>query len=191
MRLSVKLNVVIVKGSIIAKIILGIIILMSSLMIYDNQKHDIVPMINTVAKKVDPRQLKCMAYNIFHEANGETLHGQIAVARVVINRINHGFAKTPCSVIYQEFEIDEQKICQFSWTCDDKLDTIHPNNPAYKRAENIAFYVLAYDAFKDAIPESVLFFHNIRVNPNWPYQKIVTIGNHIFYRKKENGKVQN
>ena len=52
-----------------------------------------------VVKVIDPKQLACMAKNIFYEAGNESIMGQAAVARVVLNRINHGFAKTPCAVI--------------------------------------------------------------------------------------------
>ena len=40
-----------------------------------------------VAKTVDPKQLACMAKNIFYEAGNESINGQAAVARVVMNRI--------------------------------------------------------------------------------------------------------
>jgi hypothetical protein len=57
-------------------------------------------------------------------------------------------------------------------------------NPArYKTAKQIAYDVLAFDAYKDIIPKSVLFFHNLSVQPNWPYHKVAQIGNHIFYTK--------
>jgi spore germination cell wall hydrolase CwlJ-like protein len=85
-----------------------------------------------VAKVVDPKQLACMAKNIFYEAGNESIMGQAAVARVVLNRVSHGFAKTPCAVVYQahtvEKVIDEEtvkvKLCQFSWVCEDKGDAL-------------------------------------------------------------------
>ena len=60
----------------------------------------IFPEITANLKKIDMKQVACMAKNIFYEAGSETLPGQAAVARVVINRVNHGFAETPCKVIY-------------------------------------------------------------------------------------------
>jgi spore germination cell wall hydrolase CwlJ-like protein len=60
-----------------------------------------------VAKVVDPKQLTCMAKNIFYEAGSESLNGQAAVARVVMNRIAHGFGKDPCAVIYQASHVDK------------------------------------------------------------------------------------
>lgn len=144
-----------------------------------------------VAKKVDPKQLACLAKNIFYEAGGEPILGQAAVARVVLNRITHGFGSNPCNVIYQstivrkendEGEIDHVKLCQFSWVCEGKSEP-NKNSPRYQQASQIAYEVLAYDAYNDVVPKSTLFFHNLSVQPNWPYQQAKKIGNHIFYSK--------
>ena len=143
-----------------------------------------------VAKIVDPKQLKCLAMNIFYEAGGEPLNGQAAVARVVMNRIASGFGKNPCAVIYQATNVDKLvndeiqkvKVCQFSWVCEGKSDP-NKNNPRYKQAEHIAYEVLAYDAYTEVLPESALFFHNLTVDPLWPYKQVAKIGNHIFYSR--------
>ena len=144
-----------------------------------------------VAKVVDPKQLACMAKNIFYEANGEPIHGQAAVARVVLNRIKHGFGSNPCNVIYQANYIEKQneegdtykqKVCQFSWVCEGKGEP-NKNSPGYIQAKAIAYDVLAYDAYEDVVPKSTLFFHNLTVQPSWPYQHAKKIGNHIFYSK--------
>jgi spore germination cell wall hydrolase CwlJ-like protein len=143
-----------------------------------------------IAKIVDPKQVACMAQNIFYEAGSEPLMGQAAVARVVMNRIAHGFGKNPCSVIHQstlvERVIDNQiqmiKLCQFSWVCEGKGDP-NKNNPKYKQAEQVAYDVLAYDSYKEVLPGTALFFHNIQVDPLWPYKQVAKIGNHIFYSK--------
>ena len=149
-----------------------------------------------VAKVVDPKQLACMAKNIFYEANGEPTQGQAAVARVVMNRIQHGFGSNPCNVIYQanyvekqndEGDIYKQKMCQFSWVCEGKGEP-NKNSPGYLKAKQIAYEVLANDAYEDVIPKSALFFHNTSVEPVWPYQHAKKIGNHIFYGK---GKKKN
>jgi len=53
-----------------------------------------------IAKTVDPKQLTCMAKNIFYEAGSESINGQAAVARVVMNRIAYGFGKDPCAILF-------------------------------------------------------------------------------------------
>ena len=143
-----------------------------------------------VAKLVDPKQLNCLAKNIFYEAGSESLNGQAAVARVVMNRIAHGFGKNPCAVVYQTAQVDKLvddevqkvKLCQFSWVCDGKADP-NKNSTKYKQAEQVAYDVLAYDAYKDVVPRTALFFHNLNVDPLWPYKQVAKIGNHIFYSK--------
>lgn len=132
--------------------------------------------------KVDANQLQCMAKNIFYEAGGESLKGQAAVARVVLNRVSHGFAKTPCGVIYQATVTENGKVCQFSWVCEGKNE---PNKNSYRYlvAKEVAYKVMVEDQYKDVVPNSVLFFHNLSVTPIWPYAEAIKIGNHIFYSK--------
>ncbi len=160
--------------------------------------QDSIPVaeVTKVAKIVDPKQLACMAKNIFYEANGEPIQGQAAVARVVMNRIQHGFGSNPCNVIYQATYVEKQnddgetyklKLCQFSWVCENKGEP-NKNNPGYVQAKEIAYDVLANDAYHDVIPKSTLFFHNTTVEPNWPYNQAKKIGNHIFYSKPPNKK---
>jgi len=146
------------------------------------------------AKPVDNKQLKCLAENIYHEAAGENVNGKAAVARVVINRVNHGFASTPCNVVYQvttvtkinEDTLDSYRVrmCQFSWVCEGKQKP-NTNDPKYVQALDIAYQVLAYDAYQDVLPRSALFFHNLTVDPFWPYKQVARIGNHIFYSKQK------
>lgn len=145
-----------------------------------------------VAKVIDPKQLACMAKNIFYEAGHESIMGQAAVARVVLNRVNHGFAKTPCAVVYQshivEKVVDDEtikvKLCQFSWVCEGKGEP-NKNSQRYKQAYQVAYDVMANDAYNDVLPKSALFFHNLQVDPLWPYKQVAKIGNHIFYSKQK------
>jgi spore germination cell wall hydrolase CwlJ-like protein len=141
-----------------------------------------LPTINL--KKIDMKQIACMARNIYYEAGAETMPGQAAVARVVMNRINHGFAETPCKVIYQKTTINENIVCQFSWVCEDKTDP-SKSNPRYKRALQVAYEVMVFDMHKNVVPKSALFFHAVTIDPLWPYKQVARIGNHIFYSKQK------
>ena len=142
----------------------------------------VVPEFPSKIVSIDPKQLHCMAKNIFYEAGGESIKGQAAVARVVLNRVAHGFANTPCGVIYQAKTIDDVKICQFSWVCENKGEP-NKNSYRYKIAQQVAYDVMANNKHQDVIPNSVLFFHNLSVTPLWPYAEVTRIGNHIFYSK--------
>lgn len=149
-----------------------------------------------VVKHVDPKQLTCLAKNIFFEAGGEPIIGQAAVARVVLNRIAYGFGPTPCSVVYQTATIQQEndegetqhvKLCQFHWVCENK-DEPNKNNKRYQQAKSIAYDVLANDAYNDVVSSSILYFHNTSVNPVLQYNEVFRIGNHIFYSKSNKKK---
>ena len=153
----------------------------------DVNASDISKFVHTSAQ-VDAKQLHCMAKNILYEAGGESIKGQAAVARVVLNRVRHGFAETPCGVIYQANIVNDVKVCQFSWVCENKAEP-NKNSYQYKLAKQIAFEVMVHDRYNDVIPSTVLFFHNLTVSPLWPYAEAIRIGNHIFYskyKKKQN-----
>lgn len=158
----------------------------------------IVEAAHKVAKAVDPKQLACLAKNIFYEAGGEPIIGQAAVARVVLNRINHGFAPTPCGVVYQTAHYKQEtpdgdtkqvKLCQFSWVCENKGEP-NKNTKRYQQAKAIAYEVLAHDAYSDVVPKSILYFHNTSVNPSLQYNEVKKIGNHIFYSKSKKKKAK-
>ena len=148
-----------------------------------------------VAKEVDKKEIQCLADNIYYEAGGESTEGKAAVARVVLNRVNHGFAPTPCKVVYQTTHVkqtneDDQtfwvKLCQFSWVCEGKKNP-NRNSHTYQKSLQVAKDVLLYDKYKDVIPKTVLFFHNTSYKNNYPHVVVKRIGNHIFY-KKTHGK---
>jgi len=167
-------------------------IIMITFMTYEFVDDNVIEEPEVVAKVVDPKQLACMTKNIFYEAGNESIKGQAAVARVVINRVNHGFGKTPCAVVYQsnvvEKIVDDEavkvKLCQFSWVCESKGEP-NINSPRYKQAQQVAYDVMANDAYSDIVPKSALFFHNLTVDPLWPYKQVAKIGNHIFYSRNK------
>lgn len=167
-------------------------------MTYEFVDTKVVEEPEVVAKVVDPKQLACMAKNIFYEAGNESIKGQAAVARVVINRVNHGFAKTPCAVVYQsnvvEKIVDDESVkvkqCQFSWVCEGKGEP-NKNSQRYQQAQQVAYDVMANDAYSDVVPKSALFFHNLTVDPLWPYKQVAKIGNHIFYSRAKKSTQNN
>lgn len=147
-----------------------------------------------VAKTVDKKQLQCLAQNLYFEAGGEPIEGIAAVARVVMNRVQHGFGSNPCSVIYQSNlvkQVNEEteetfwvKVCQFSWVCEGKKNP-PVNSHRYQKSLQVAYDVLAYDKYHDVIPKGTLFFHNTSYKNEFPHEVTARIGNHIFYAKKK------
>ena len=129
------------------------------------------------------QHLGCLAMNIYREAGNEPFEGKVAVAQVTMNRVDApSFPKDVCSVVYQKNVILEKTICQFSWFCM-TTPKVPTNDPSYKESYTVAKKVLL-EGFRIDSLNDALFYHAVYINPNWPYEKITTIGNHIFYKKR-------
>lgn len=131
------------------------------------------------------KQLACVAKAVYHEARGEGIAGMAAVAKVVKNRVEHGFADTPCDVVYQATITKTAKLCQFSWVCTKKADPA-AQNPQYIQAQQVAHDVLVNGAHDNVVPDSAVFFHNTQVAMAGK-RPVARVGNHVFYgqaRKK-------
>lgn len=123
----------------------------------------------------DEKQIKCLAENAYFEAGNQSTKGKIAVSNVVMNRVeDKRFPKTPCGVIHQK----SKGVCQFSWVCEGKKrirDWI-----MYAEAERTARLVYL-DKVGD-VTHGAKFYHANYVNPRWGYDRVATIGAHIFYQ---------
>lgn len=121
----------------------------------------------TVAYRLpDPIQLNCLVKNTYYEARGEPVEGKIAVAQVVLNRVDRaGYPKTICSVVYQPK--------QFSWTLDH-----HKAKIVWSEwQKSLDASVRAYN-----LPRiNATHYHNLSVDPKWGLQPVKTIKNHVFY----------
>lgn len=128
------------------------------------------------------RTLDCLAMNIYREAGHEPFEGKVAVAQVTINRVDSpSFPKDVCSVVYEKNKIMSKVVCQFSWYCNGVLPK--PNTEAYNESREVAKKVLL-EGFRLPGLKTALFYHAVYVKPNWPYAKLTTIGQHIFYEPK-------
>jgi spore germination cell wall hydrolase CwlJ-like protein len=177
-----------------AKMIMAtlMLLLLTTMTFNQHAREEVIRAEQKVAKFVDPKQLICLATNIFYEAGAESTAGKAAVARVTINRVNNGFANTPCNVVYQTTTVKKEdeitKFCQFSWVCEGKGNP-NKRDPSYQASLQVAYDVLVLDKYKDVVPNNTLFFHNKTVQPDWEnYEKVQIIGNHIFYSKKSKSK---
>ena len=123
----------------------------------------------------EPVDQFCLAKNIYHEARGEDILGQYAVAQVTLNRVKSPrYPNTICEVVMQPF--------QFSWANNRSIRWTHPNDRDWEQAKQIMYNVL-FDGYRIDGLENALFYHADWVSPNWrlPEAKIVQIGTHIFY----------
>lgn len=117
-------------------------------------------------------EIDCLARNIYHEARGEGLSGQIAVAQVTVNRVrNPKFQNTVCAVVYAHR--------QFSWTLD-KTKRVR-DTKAWAASVAVAKAVLTQSI---QLPDfTATHFHTKQVKPYWAKHKrvVAVINNHIFY----------
>lgn len=139
---------------------------------------------DVITIKTRERQLECMAMNIYREAGHESFEGKVAVAQVTMNRVKDGrFGDDVCGVIYKKNVVMDKVICQFSWACDSAVKARPINNSAYQESYAVAKKVLL-EGFSLDILKHALYYHANYVNPQWPLEKIGSIGNHIFYKGK-------
>ena len=142
-------------------------------------------------------EVYCMSQNIYFEARHESMIGKIAVAHVVMNRIeDKGFPNTVCKVVKQgpireswKTRKDptlpkEERIywprrdrCQFSWYCDGHKDMlwvtykdgtiIAQNMTAWRDSIHTALFVIN-DKWSMDPTDGATFYYNPNIaNPSW------------------------
>lgn len=121
------------------------------------------------AYAIDEKQIDCLAKNIYFEARGEPIKGQIAVAQVVLNRLDSDdYPSNICQIVYQPN--------QFSWTSKRKI--FIDDLSLYREIKELAKHVIMNKP-KDPT-NGALFFKHKRLKTQTK-KKSVVIGNHIFY----------
>lgn len=124
---------------------------------------------------------QCLATAIYFESRGEPLDGQIAVAEVVLNRVeSRSYPGTICGVTTQG--AGSGRGCQFSYACDGRADVMTSPGPK-ARAEKLARLLI--DGRPRTVTAGATHFHATYVRPAWSRQfaRTAAIGNHIFYRQ--------
>lgn len=135
------------------------------------------------------RQLRCLAEGMYFEARGEPWRGQLAVGRVILNRVaSRNYPNTVCGVVYQNSHRHNR--CQFSFACDGKADKIR-NSTVWYRVRGYAAWLLANNPNERerseyqvlASLESATHYHADYVRPHWAkfFELTARIGRHIFY----------
>ena len=115
----------------------------------------------------------CLAGTVYFESKGESLPGQLAVARVVMARAKSGrFASSLCGVVYQK--------SQFSFVRGNSMPRIDTGSKNWRNAVAISQISLS-NSWKSPV-EGALFFHARRVSPGWRLTRLGSVDSHIFYR---------
>jgi len=141
----------------------------------------------------DKPEMWCLAQNIYYEARGSNRADRMAVADVVINRVQHTYyPNTICEVVKQGKKKPSWKdpnkmvmvrnACQFSWYCDGKAD-IPQDMDAWVEAQQIAYNMLIHSDAR-GVTEGATHYHADYVSPSWAkdFHLVGRIGVHIFYR---------
>lgn len=127
---------------------------------------------NAADTAVDSEE-KCLASAIFYEARSESFEGQLAVAQVILNRVQSGrFARSICGVVLQP--------SQFSFVRGGAIPAISKASKDWREA--LAIARIAQAKLHPSSADNALFFHATHVSPKWRLNRVASIGNHIFYR---------
>jgi hypothetical protein len=124
---------------------------------------------------------RCLAEALYFEARGENLIGQVAVAEVILNRVDsETFPATVCGVVRQG--TGKLNLCQFSFYCDGKPEDI-ANRKKFEEVGKVAWTMLQGEP--RTITGNATYYHTTAVKPRWAKRMIRTarIGAHIFYRR--------
>ena len=142
-------------------------------------------------------EVYCMAQNVYFEARHESMIGKIAIAHVVMNRIeSKDFPNTVCKVVKQGPKRESWKTrkdpnlpkeervywpmrdrCQFSWYCDGHRDmlwvtykdgTIIPQNMnAWRDSIHVALFVINGKWNMDPTDGATFYYNPNIANPAW------------------------
>ena len=184
-----------------------IAVLISTVVYYEHSFHGKVDQINETVNETNliVKQIKitllntpynldndfhCMASNIYWESRNQSLGGKMAVAQVVLNRVdNKRFPDTICGVVKQTKYYPSGGIdlhdCQFSWYCDGLGDDPLQNEKhIYEDVFYLAVNMIEQDSMD--ITEGATHYHSDKVYPYWAdsLQRMTKIDDHIFYKKK-------
>mgnify|MGYP000123370990 CR=1 FL=1 len=127
------------------------------------------------------RELHCLSEAIYYEARGESIEGQIAVAEVIMNRVDsRHYPDSVCGVVSQG--ASRLNSCQFSYKCDGEPERMNDKKSA-RRAHDVA--ILLMKGERRDITLDATHYHATYVNPYWAKSLTRTAqhGTHVFYRQ--------
>lgn len=133
-------------------------------------------------KRFQLAEENCLARAVYFEARSESELGQLAVAKVILNRVKDPeYPKTICGVVYQGS--GKRNSCQFSFACDGLPDDVK-SPAAWANAKHIAEMAMSGDA-KVAAIGSATNYHADYVTPAWAksMRRLIKIGHHVFYEE--------
>jgi len=132
----------------------------------------IIAMLAAIGAHDTPRQeIDCLATAVWHEARGEDTAGQMAVAHVIMNRVESDkYPDTVCEVVYQPY--------QFSY-----IKSANPDRDTQAWSDTVQEAVFAYAGYTlDITDGATHYYAHDLILPNWAAVKHTSavIGGHTF-----------
>lgn len=131
-------------------------------------------------RRIQLAEENCLARAVYFEARSESELGQLAVAKVILNRVKDPeYPKSICGVVYQGS--GRRNSCQFSFACDGLPDDVR-SAASWANAKRIAKKAIAGDAQMSVIATATNY-HADYVKPKWAknMKRLIKIGRHVFY----------
>lgn len=145
------------------KLKLAWMVLLIPLIAHSPHPPPVIPM-----RWVDQNSQNCLAQNLFWEARGEPLEGQVLVVWTVLNRSKMS-GSSVCKEVYRPH--------QYSWTTRGVIDGHYPKQ--LKLVQQMISNQLGVSKNTD-----VTHYHNKNITPYWAkdLDYTTTVGNHHFYK---------
>jgi hypothetical protein len=124
---------------------------------------------------------ECLTEALYFEARGESLTGVVAVAEVILNRVDSpDYPNSVCGVVQQGGQ--GLYNCQFTYRCDGRSDAVN-ERAAWYGVGRVASYMLA--GAPRTLTDGATHYHTQSVHPSWAnrFPRTATIGYHHFYRQ--------
>jgi len=135
--------------------------------------------------------LYCLSEAIYFEAGNQPFVGKMAVAEVILNRVEHiTYPNNICDVVHQGPVRESWKRdgtyypvrwrCQFTYWCDGKAD-VPLESDTWEQSLSAAYLMITGNV---SVVEGATHYHATYVSPSWAknLRKLVTIEDHIFYK---------
>ena len=124
------------------------------------------------AEYINRQEMYCLSKAVYHEARGEEIMGQAAVAHVVLNRVrSEKYPSTICQVVNQPHQFTDIRHTQPDYSSEEWTTTVE-------------VAILSYVGFIDDPTEGSKWYyaHDKVRRPSWAKKKevVTKIGGHTF-----------
>lgn len=144
-----------------------------------------VPVPDTGFSYSEALSIACLATAIYFEARGESAEGQLAVGKVILNRMTSGlYPDSVCGVVFQNSRRHNR--CQFSFACDGRPDVVTEPR-AWHEIMARATWLVTCAWCSLAAPAGSIWvsthYHADYVSPSWSrkLRRTGQVGAHVFY----------